>query len=208
MKVRLTVLTLIVALVGAFVIPPVNSLAQDDQGQNRDRGERRRGRGRNRNRDEDEDRGERHRGGLTKEVSGTFSKPDGSQGDLTGTLHIVRFAVEGGKIVAKARLTDLKDGSGNPLGRSKSAHAQGGLITLPVNIAQHTCDILNLNLGPLDLNLLGLKIHLNEVVLNITAQQGAGNLLGNLLCDVAHLLDGNGALGAIVGKLNQILRAL
>ncbi len=40
--------------------------------------------------------------------------------------------------------------------------------------------ILNLALGPLDLNLLGLVVHLNQVVLNITAEGGPGNLLGNL----------------------------
>ncbi len=52
------------------------------------------------------------------------------------------------------------------------------------------CDILNLVLGPLDLNLLGLEVHLNRVVLDIVAVPGAGNLLGNLLCAVAGLLDG------------------
>lgn len=55
--------------------------------------------------------------------------------------------------------------------------------------AQQTCNILHLVLGPLNLNLLGLKVHLNRVVLDITAQSGSGNLLGNLLCAVAHLLD-------------------
>src|SRR3954447_13811078 len=51
------------------------------------------------------------------------------------------------------------------------------------------CQILNLVLGPLHLNLLGLVIDLNQVILNITAQPGDGNLLGNLLCAVAGLLD-------------------
>ena len=73
------------------------------------------------------------------------------------------------------------------------------------------CDILNLVLGPLDLNLLGLEIHLQEVVLDVVAQSGAGNLLGNLLCAVAGLLDGtplSGLLGQLVTLLNQILAAL
>jgi hypothetical protein len=39
------------------------------------------------------------------------------------------------------------------------------------------CPILNLNLGPLDLNLLGLHAHLNEVILNIGAIPGPGNCL-------------------------------
>jgi hypothetical protein len=73
-----------------------------------------------------------------------------------------------------------------------------------------TCDILHLVLAPLDLNLLGLKIHLDRVVLDIVAQTGAGNLLGNLLCAVTGLLDGGlgGALGRLVNLLNDILGRL
>ena len=62
--------------------------------------------------------------------------------------------------------------------------------------------------GPLDLNLLGLEVHLNQVVLDIVAASGAGNLLGNLLCAVAGLLDGGALLGQIAGLLNQILAIL
>jgi len=63
---------------------------------------------------------------------------------------------------------------------------------------------LHLDLGPLDLNLLGLHVHLNEVVLNIEAIPGAGNLLGNLLCAIAGLLD-NVDLGGVLGNLLQNL---
>lgn len=59
-------------------------------------------------------------------------------------------------------------------------------------LAPASCEVLNLVLGPLDLDLLGLVIHLDRVVLNITAVPGAGNLLGSLLCAVAGLLDGTG----------------
>jgi len=57
-----------------------------------------------------------------------------------------------------------------------------------------TCDILNLALGPVDLNLLGLNVHLDDcnggpVTLDITADPGSGHLLGNLLCGIAHVLD-------------------
>jgi hypothetical protein len=52
-------------------------------------------------------------------------------------------------------------------------------------------------------------VHLDQVHLNITAQQGPGNLLGNLLCAVAGLLDNNAASpNAITQLLNSILRAL
>lgn len=66
------------------------------------------------------------------------------------------------------------------------------------------CDILNLDLGPLDLNVLGLRVQLNEVQLDITAVPGAGNLLGNLLCSVTGLLDGSG-LNGLANLLNRLL---
>jgi hypothetical protein len=66
------------------------------------------------------------------------------------------------------------------------------------------CPILHLELGPLDLNLLGLRVQLNQVVLDITAIPGPGNLLGNLLCAIAGLLDGVD-LGSTLGRLLQNL---
>jgi hypothetical protein len=69
------------------------------------------------------------------------------------------------------------------------------------------CEVLDLVLGPIDLNLLGLVVHLDQVHLNITAVPGAGNLLGNLLCAVAGLLDGTG-LGNLGTVLTNLLNAL
>ena len=77
--------------------------------------------------------------------------------------------------------------------------------------AAASCPILHLDLGPLNLDVLGLQVHLNQVVLDIVAQSGAGNLLGNLLCTVAGLLDGSplsGLLGQLSTLLNQILGVL
>jgi hypothetical protein len=47
----------------------------------------------------------------------------------------------------------------------------------------------------------------NQIVLDITAVPGAGNLLGNLLCDVANLLNNN-PTATLVGLLNQIIAIL
>jgi hypothetical protein len=79
---------------------------------------------------------------------------------------------------------------------------------------QAVCDILDLTLGPLHLDVLGLVVDLNQVHLQITAESGQGNLLGNLLCSVAGLLDNPGGLDLggllqqIVNLLNQILGQL
>lgn len=74
-----------------------------------------------------------------------------------------------------------------------------------VTPTQSSCKILDLTLGPLDLDLLGLQVHLDQINLQITAQPGPGNLLGNLLCAVAGLLDNPNALA---GLLNNLLRHL
>lgn len=66
-----------------------------------------------------------------------------------------------------------------------------------------TCEILELTLGPLDLNLLGLEIHLDTVHLTIEGNP-AGGLLGQLLCAIANLL----SLGDILAVLDDLLDLL
>ena len=132
-------------------------------------------------------------------VTGTL--PGG--GSFTGTLDITRFAVQNGQLTAVGSLTGtLTDALGNVIGTVTNL-----VVNLPVQ-ATGTCPILHLVLGPLDLNLLGLMVHLNQVVLDITAQSGPGNLLGNLLCAVAHLLDNTGNTTGLAALLNRILSIL
>lgn len=72
-----------------------------------------------------------------------------------------------------------------------------------------TCPILHLVLGPINLNLLGVQVTTNQIVLDITAQSGPGNLLGNLLCAVTHLLNQNPLnLNQLATLLNQWLAQL
>ena len=131
-----------------------------------------------------------------------------TQGVLTfvGNLNITRFVNQGGQLVAVGNvvgtLTNTATGLITPILQTFSQ------VVSAIGTPQASCQILHLELGPLDLNLLGLMVHLDRIVLDITAQQGPGNLLGNLLCAVANLLNGNGPLGAIANLLNQILRQL
>jgi hypothetical protein len=143
-------------------------------------------------------------GAVTKPVTGSFVDAVGGTGTFAGSFQITGFSRQGGGIVAVGNLTGtLTDSLGTVLGTVSRS------VTLPVTTLQATCDILHLELGPLDLNLLGLVVHLDKVVLDITAQQGPGNLLGNLLCAIAGLLDpGPGPLGAITALLNRILAIL
>jgi hypothetical protein len=120
-------------------------------------------------------------------------------GTFNGIMRINGFAAKNGQVVAFGTITGiLTDVNG-------VASSVISSISAPVNVAQATCQILHLDLGPLSLNLLGLHVDLSRVVLDITAESAPGNLLGNLLCGIAGLLDNPGglarALNALLGGL-------
>jgi hypothetical protein len=147
---------------------------------------------------------------LQLPITGTLQQG----GTFEGTFTLLQFVNDNGKVVAVGTVSGVaKDLSGTVLASglqtvalpfSTTGAAAVTAAAVP-GIAQAACPILNLVLGPLDLNLLGLTVHLNQVVLNITAVPGAGNLLGNLLCAVAGLLDQPGPLTTL---LNSIIAAL
>src|SRR4030095_15567695 len=137
-------------------------------------------------------------GGVTVPITGTSDKG----GKFTGAFQIQQFSVVNNQIVAVGTLTGtLSNGVGNVIGTVLKT------ISLIVNINNSTCQILHLELGPLDLDLLGLQVHLNKVVLDIPADPNGG-LLGSLLCSIANLLNNGGLLTDIVVILNQVLALL
>lgn len=137
--------------------------------------------------------------------------------DFTGEFRITEFVADNDVLYAVGTLNNVV-GTGLP---ASVADLAGQQIMLPVETpsrnssasrtgdasaaAVGSCDVLFLQLGPLDLDLLGLQVHLDQVTLNIDAATGSGNLLGNLLCAVTGLLDGVGSLVAIAQLLNQII---
>lgn len=87
--------------------------------------------------------------------------------------------------------------------------AQFVATSLPTATAQVSCQILRLSTGAIDLNLLGLVVHLDPILLVVTAVPGAGNLLGNLLCAIVNLLNPGGlGLTPLIQLLNQLLALL
>lgn len=145
---------------------------------------------------------------LSTPITGTVE--DG--GTFEGNFVINKFMVHKGQLVAKGKISGtLYDEAGNVIGdaptRTVFMPVSGDDSASALSVAQ-TCDVLNLVLGPLDLNLLGLEVHLDTVVLDIIANP-AGGLLGDLLCAVANLLDNPlSDLFEIAGLLNQILDLL
>jgi hypothetical protein len=120
---------------------------------------------------------------------------------FNGTFTLTNFALNSAnQLVANGILTGTLTRGGATLG----SVVRNVSLLLDTAQSNATCQILHLELGPLDLNLLGLRVQLNRVVLDITAIPGGG-LLGDLLCAVTNLLNPNGAL---VNLLNQILGIL
>jgi len=128
---------------------------------------------------------------LSVPVAGTLAGAP-----FSGVFTLTGFALQNGQLVATGTLSGASATAG-------SIFATG--VALPVTVAQAACSILHLDIQPISLNLLGLQVNLSEIVLDISAQPGPGNLLGNLLCSVAGLLDNPAGL---VNLLNQILAAL
>ena len=151
---------------------------------------------------------------LTQTVNVTGSK------GFKGKLAIDRFATRSGKMVAIGTLTGTVRKNG------KTKRIKSRQVTVPASVVgagsgsgsgakaaqvppiPGACQILNLVLGPINLNLLGLSVRTNQINLRIDAIPGAGNLLGNLLCSITNLLNPGGALGPLTTAINQLTAAL
>jgi len=135
---------------------------------------------------------------LATPITGTADN-----GSFAGTFTPTKFSTKNGQLLANGVLTGtVSDSSGAPIGTVTRT------VSMPATVAAATCQVLNLVLGPLHLDLLGLVVDLNQVHLLITAVQAPGNLLGNLLCAITHLLDGNPTASGLAALLNAILALL
>jgi hypothetical protein len=132
---------------------------------------------------------------------------------FTGNYAIYKFVAKDGKVWSVGTLS----------GRLKGRHVKRGNVMMPAQVTGDSstattsqtggnCTVLHLVLGPINLNLLGLKVTLGgglqanqPIVLDITAQRGGG-LLGDLLCGLTDSLGGQ--LGQIGTQLQQLASAL
>jgi len=112
-------------------------------------------------------------------------------------LKITNIALQDGQLVATGTLGSQTFTTPITLSIANDAPAGAAAVAAPA------VPILDLSLGPIHLDLLGLKVDTSKICLDIAAQPGAGNLLGNLLSDVANLLNGGTPLGTILGNLTS-----
>jgi hypothetical protein len=158
---------------------------------------------------------------LTKRIAVTGTK------HFKGTYTIDRFTTRNGKLVAVGTLkgTLRKKGKTKSVKRNgvimPAAAAGAGPKDLPdlpgATTAQalpdlpNACQVLNLTLQPITLNLLGLVVRTNLINVRIDAipsQFPGGGLLGDLLCSVTNLLNPGGGLGPLTTAINNLTAAL
>jgi len=101
---------------------------------------------------------------------------------LAGGGGILGTTTNAAQLTSVAKSSGLSVGPGFNIPVNTAAPATGS-SNVPQAL-QAVCTVLDLSLGPLDLNLLGLMVHLDRVHLRITANP-AGGLLGSLLCSLA-----------------------
>lgn len=142
-------------------------------------------------------------GALTQTVTNDPATVNGVSGLFNGTVTITKFVKQGGQLLGQGTVSGTITNASGTLATLSSVAA-----TVPIQSASASCPILTLHTGAIHLDVLGLMVDLSPIDLTITAQPGPGNLLGNLLCAVAHLLDGGAPLTSITSLLNRILSLL
>jgi hypothetical protein len=125
-----------------------------------------------------------------------------------GSYTIARFArSKSGKLVAVGTVRGRMGGK-SVTRRNVKVPAR---LTKPATSAQlpptpNACQILNLVLQPIDLNLLGLRVRTSRIQVLIEGVRGPGNLLGNLLCGITGILDPSTAsTRQLAAALNAVL---
>ena len=146
---------------------------------------------------------------LAKKIPVTGAAKNGKK--FKGTFSIDRFTKRGGKIFAVGTMKGtfkhqrVKRQVAVPVRNPSVASMASGAQLPPI---PNACQILNLQLGPINLNLLGLVVRTNRINVRIDAVPGPGNLLGNLLCGITNALNPGSLSGTPLGQLTDILNAL
>ena len=139
---------------------------------------------------------------------------------FSGSYAIQRYVARGNKVCAVGTLK----------GTLKGRHVTRYNVMMPATLAGPpavgaaktktalaACTVLQLQLGPIDLNLLGLRVQLFggtnpasplPVTLLITGVPGDGNLVGNLLCNLTGALNLPGILSQLNSNVSQLTATL
>jgi hypothetical protein len=149
-------------------------------------------------------------------VTGTFVDATGGAGTFNGTLDIERFASRERALVALGTISGtLTDSTGASrsvtdhavtlpvtdiavMGAAAATQAEGPITTQQVG---QECELVHLEFGGITLNVLGLRISLSPIVLDV----GLGGILGGILCGLLGALGGGAPAAAQANILNSAL---
>jgi len=145
---------------------------------------------------------ERRTSAARPAVTGAFIDTADGRGTFSGNLAFARFEARQGFLVAIGTLTGtLADSTGDIVGRVSKE------VEMPVVVMTATCELLHLDLEPLDVDLLGQQVHLEKGALGITTRDGTGRGFGNLLCSTARLR-ATATPETLATNLNAVLSAM
>jgi hypothetical protein len=119
---------------------------------------------------------------------------------FSGAFTLKRFTAHAGRLYAVGKLR----GHAGDRRLSRTIRMPAIRRLAQITPTPGACQVLSLTLGPLDLNLLGLRVRLSRVDLLIEAIPGGG-LLGDLLCSLTGGPTGGLAAGPLAQALNQRL---
>ncbi len=131
-------------------------------------------------------------------------------GTFSGTFSINRFEVRDNAVVAVGVVTGSIAGAASVLVGEVAAPVTVGAASAPAAasraaVAQPlaTCQVLHLDIGAINLNVLGVMVATQPISIDLSGDSAAP--LGNLVCTIESTL--NDVVG-LVGLLNQLLGVL
>jgi hypothetical protein len=149
---------------------------------------------------------------LDVPIAGTLA----GGGTFAGTLSLKEFVAREGQVFALGTVRGTATSAlGAPLGT-----ALVGTVALPVTVGaglaaretaaavvtqQQVCQVLNLEIGSISFDLLGVQVTTLPVGINLTADGSGANVLGHLICTILETV--NNVLG-LVDLLNALLGLL
>jgi hypothetical protein len=103
-------------------------------------------------------------------------------GTVNLRFNVRRFVQRNGRLLARTLVTATYRGADGQVATTQKTVMMRARVPAARQLSRHICDVLFLRLDALTLNLLGLKIELEEpLILRITANR-RGGILGRLFC--------------------------
>ena len=144
-------------------------------------------------------------GNLAARVDGSFSDAAG-EGVFEGSLTLTGFEQRGDGLVALGTLDgSFTDGAGKKLG-----DLDDRALTLPIEGASlaASCERASMTLRLEDVDVAGVRAHLQPVEVEIDAGAVPKGRLQEPLCDLGKLVKGSAGAGAVAQGLGRVLAAL